>query len=282
MNEEFIFSKYVKSWLKFIPDRIKMGIKDRITKDPLLISKKEISRLEKEPRLSHTYTKLLGNRLELVDPYWFLWSYREIFIEQIYLFRSVNLVPFIVDCGSNIGLSVIYYKHLYPNAKILAFEPDEIIFQILQRNIKAFGLSDIITNQKAVWVDNKDLIFKPDGSLGGKLVEKIIKDETIQVQSVRLKDYLNTRVDFLKIDIEGAENVVLKDCAGALDCVDNLFIEYHGEPDRPQNLHEILEILQLAGFRYHIKDANPIKYPFLKEFRNNYFDLQLNIFGYRV
>jgi hypothetical protein len=63
-----------------------------------------------------------------------------------------------------------------------------------------------------------------------------------------LRDLLDSPVDFLKIDIEGAEYAVLKDCRDRLQNVRNLFVEYHAAPDEPQRLNEMLSWFSEAGF----------------------------------
>ena len=101
------------------------------------------------------------------------------------------------------------------------------------------------------------------------------------VETVRLNQYLKMDIDFLKIDVEGAELRIIKDCRDDLERVQNIFIEYHGNRSRKQRLHEMLHIIQQAGFRYHVQDANPINHPFIERERGNLYDLQLNIFGFR-
>ncbi len=49
--------------------------------------------------------------------------HREIFVELQYYFRARRPDPVIVDGGSNIGMSVLFFKALYPDARVLAFEP---------------------------------------------------------------------------------------------------------------------------------------------------------------
>lgn len=96
-----------------------------------------------------------------------------------------------------------------------------------------------------------------------------------------MRDYLSTEIDFLKIDIEGAEYEVLKDCADLLFNVKNLFIEYHVLPNEAQHLHDILNWVNAAGFKYYIKEAwNNMTYPYMKSY-NDYYQMQLNIFCYR-
>ena len=88
---------------------------------------------------------------------------------------------------------------------------------------------------------------------------------------------------FLKIDIEGAEIEVIKDCAENLDKVCNIFIEYHSFIGTRQLLDEILLILVDKNFRFFIKPVNDRIQPFINRTNKNYpqCDLQLNIFAYK-
>ena len=52
-----------------------------------------------------------------------------------YEFQSDRDDPFIIDCGSEIGIVTFVFKVQYPNAKILCFEPDPIAFKFLEKNI---------------------------------------------------------------------------------------------------------------------------------------------------
>jgi FkbM family methyltransferase len=223
----------------------------------------------------------MGKRIELTDSFWYLHSYHELFGDQIYKFEAKRLAPLIIDCGANIGMSVIYLKYLYPAARVIAFEPDPEIFRVLQRNVEAFQLDEVVLHCKAVWNRATTLSFLPDGGVGGRLVSDEGKKKSIEVEAVRLRDFLSQPVDFLKIDVEGAEYEVVRDICEKLEVVDHLFVEYHGATDEAQTLHEILEMIQKAGFRYHIKEANPVQSPLVKEKRNKLYDLQLNIFGFR-
>src|SRR5215475_2749877 len=65
----------------------------------------------------------------------FYYLYKDIFENRVYHFDAWRSDPLIVDCGSNIGMSVLYYKQEHPLARIIAFEPDPAIFRYLQENI---------------------------------------------------------------------------------------------------------------------------------------------------
>lgn len=240
-----------------------------------------LKKLKNTPRYTPTFTTLLGHELELVDSASFLFMYREIFEQEIYKFKSRILEPFIIDCGANIGLSSIYFKQLYPNSNIIAFEPDIEVFKVLQENTRKLKLSKISIVNKAVWNSETMLEFMSEGADGGRVVQLEDKRRRYQVQTVRLRDYLNQTVDFLKLDIEGAETEVLQDCQDLLINVEHLFVEYHSFINQAQTLHIIVNILSEAGFRIHIHPPITSPQPFYH--RNVYLgmDMQLNIFAFR-
>jgi FkbM family methyltransferase len=208
----------------------------------------------------------------------------EVFQDEIYKFTTSNKEPLIIDCGANLGMSIIYFKKLYPDAKIIAFEADKNIFNFLEKNVRSFGLKNVELINKAVWNANEDLIFMEEGGAGGRIENGNNNSDLkmTRVQGIKLNQFLREKVDFLKIDIEGAEFEVLEDCKEELKNVENLFIEYHSFESKTQKLHTILEIIQNAGFRYYIKEAYNCKHPFFKRDLNFGMDLQLNIFCYRT
>jgi hypothetical protein len=81
---------------------------------------------------------------------------------------------------------------------------------------------------------------------------------------VQLSEFINQKVDFLKIDIEGAELSVLKEIQGKLNMVKYIFIEYHSVVNKEQEFDLLLSILKKEGFRVHIKVAYSAKYPFIE------------------
>lgn len=262
----------------------KAGIKifKSIGKDNFIIKSIETLRLYSLPRKAITTVRVGKKDLHIVNPEWTLFSFKEIFDDEVYRFASENSSPLIIDCGSNIGLSIIYFKSLYPTARVLGFEPDPVIFSLLKENITEFDLSDVELFQKAVWIENSDrMSFIQDKGLGGRLAEQSPAQGTVMIETVRLKDLLVCPVDLLKLDIEGAEFDVISDVRQELMVVKSLFVEYHSKSEKPQQLGQMLEILRNAGFRYHIKDAYPIAHPFIKNERRSGFDVQLNIYAYR-
>jgi len=223
--------------------------------------------------------KVFGNPVSFSAPFWFLHSLNEIFIDEVYKFAPSQEKLKIIDCGANIGLSVIYLKKLFPNASITAIEPDKKVFSQLEKNLENFKFSNVELLNVAAWTNNVPISFESDGGLGGKISDK--ETNSTLVQTVRLKNLLQEKIFFLKMDIEGAEYEVLKDIKEELKNVENLFIEFHNDFEEQNTLAEILTWIDEAGFKYYIKEAwNNMRNPFMKSYQGGY-HMQLNIFCYR-
>ena len=249
------------------------------------LSKADYFRLLRYPGgyLKPTTTNFRGHVTHFTSPYWFLHSVQEIFIDEVYKFVPAHDAPVIVDCGANIGLSVIYFKANWPKANIIAFEPDPSVCELLRKNVAERDLGGVDIRNNAVWIDGSKMHFEIEGALGGKLSDTKADDRArIEVDAFRLRDLLDGPIDFLKIDIEGAEYEVLKDCRDRLKNVSNLFVEYHGSPDKPPRLNEILTWCSDAGFRYYINEASQLQpHPFVSR-GSSPFEMQLNISCYRT
>ncbi len=221
-----------------------------------------------------------GRPFRVPDAMSFLWQYHEIFYQQAYNFKPASEQPVIIDCGSNVGLSVLYFKSIFPNSKILAFEADTAVFEYLKQNV-APQHPEVSLNQKAIWINNDGVKFQSEGSDGGS----IASDSGAAVESVRLRDQLQQfeKIDFLKIDIEGAESEVLNDCWDELSRVENLFFEYHSYLNRDQELGRMLVELEKQGFRYFVKTEKDRATPLVNHGLNgeSEMDMRLNVYCYR-
>lgn len=242
-------------------------------------AQRELKRLKHTPRYTPTTATLHGRPVSVPDACTYLVGMEEIFQKGIYEFRATTTNPLILDCGANIGLSVIYFKLLHPDSRVIAFEPDPAIFQTLEKNVASFELNNVELRQAAVWTENGSVAFMQEGGFSGHI--QTGSSQTVSVPSLRLRDQLADPVDFLKVDIEGAEFDVILDCADRLSNVDRLFIEYHSKADKPQRLDELLTVIRQAGFRYQIQEAYVARKPFLTHPVMMGMDLQLNLFCFR-
>jgi len=245
------------------------------------IQQKELDRIAKLPRYTKLETAILGANFIVPDSASFVFMFKEIFFEHIYKFNADKNKPFIIDCGANIGLSVIYFKQLYPEATVIAFEPDDQIFDILSKNISSFKFNDVQLINKGLWNKEGKLSFKREGADAGQInFKNEASDYSIEV--TKLSFYLKQKVDFLKIDIEGAEVTVLEECKAELSNVKYIFIEYHSFIKQEQHLDKVFSILKSSGFRTYV-DCPGLhsKNPFMHINTYNGMDMQLNIFGIR-
>lgn len=239
---------------------------------------RELNRITGLPRRVSGHTDLAGRELAFIDGPSFASAYRAIFEAHIYRFAPTGPAPRIIDCGANIGLAIVYWKHLFPDCRITAFEPDESALVALKENCSRYDDVELI--QAAVWTSEGEERFLPDGADAGRLD---IGSTTagMMVRTVRVQDWLSEPVDLLKLDIEGSEVAVLEDCSDQLRAVDNVFLEYHGFSERAQDLDIALRILSSAGFRWHIQPEYVAPTPFLSTPTDAGMDQRLNIFAFR-
>jgi len=242
----------------------------------------QLSQVKSLPRFKEGTISILGKPLRYVDSASFAFMYEEIFRQGIYEFESKKDNPLIVDAGANIGLSIIYFKRLFPAAKIIAFEPDSHIFSVLKDNVSAYQLDNTVLINKALWKEETTLSFHSEGADAGRLDKNREGSKNELVETDLLSKYLNQQVDMLKIDIEGAELEVLLECKNELRNIKNIFIEYHSFKDSPQQLGHLLDILKQNGFRYQIQNTAFIsKQAFVKRREDYGMDMQLNIYGFK-
>lgn len=178
--------------------------------------------------------------------------FKEIFIKKTYHFSTVNNSPVIFDCGANVGLATIYFKSIYPNSKVIAFEADAITHNILRNNL--IDYSNVTTYQKALVDFEGEIKFfynkQEAGDLGMSINERYFKDFEI-VPATKLSNYIETEVDLLKLDIEGAEDLVIKDLISSkkIRYIKQMIIEYHYQDlKKPSKIGKFIRDLEENNF----------------------------------
>ncbi len=182
------------------------------------------------------------------------------FIDREYWFATDAERPFVIDCGANIGTATLFFKTLFPTADIVAFEPDPRAFEALQANVRDNHLANVAIHQAAVGgTDGRAALYVGPALPGtgqASLYAPTQRVGTTEVDVVRVSRFIDRQVDFLKIDIEGAEMDVLRDLAetGKLAFVRQMVIEYHHHmrPDEDR-ISELFRLLEDAGFGYVIR-----------------------------
>ncbi|MBI4843577.1 MAG: FkbM family methyltransferase [Nitrospirae bacterium] len=214
--------------------------------------------------LNITGERFLGYKVSFLNYEAFWGLFNEIFIHKEYAFDASNKTPLIIDCGSNFGLSVLFFKKYYPGSRIIAFEPHAETFELLRENVLNNGLSeDVILHNAALndaeglssFYSDLDKTATTGMSLTARLQDKGKRIKEEEVSSVLLSDYINGEIDFLKMDIEGSETAVLRELSdkSKLGLVKEMVIEYHYDMINPGNdLAILLEIVKGGSFRYVI------------------------------
>lgn len=163
-------------------------------------------------------------------------TYDQVFINEEYAFSVGTQPKVIVDAGANIGLASIFFANKYPEAKIIAIEPERSNFEFLRENVKPYP--QIIPLQAALWNKTEEInLIDPGLGKWGFMTEGNLSSEGLHgstchtVKAVTMddimKDYGLEKVDILKIDIEGAEKEVFADTSSWIGRVDAIIIELH-------------------------------------------------------
>ena len=231
-------------------------------------------------RYQETIVKLLGDDFKIADGQSFYWSYREIFLDGIFKFESSNAQPLIIDCGSNFGTSIVYFKYLYPNSKVLGVEADPVIYQLLEWNINLRGYKNVKLYNNAVTADREPVKFFHEGADGGRTfpLPSSSTKGVFTVEPILLDDLIQKHIDFLKMDIEGDEVEVICSSMKLAD-VDQMLIEYHSFKDSKQGLGKLLEKLTSLNFRYYLHTKFCSPRPLTEKSLQLGMDLQINIFA---
>ena len=128
-------------------------------------------------------------------------------------------------------MASIYFTHRYPEAKIIAIEPEASNFAVLVKNVQPYPT--IIPIHAALWNrDGEISVSEPDPSTGfsGKWGFVTHEGPGVKVRAISMPTLMGEMgirsVDLLKVDIEGAEKEVFEACTWIQD-IRALMIELH-------------------------------------------------------
>lgn len=160
---------------------------------------------------------------------------RQVLMERHYEFPLMPHPRVIVDAGANIGLSAVFFANKYPGAVIIAIEPEDSNFEMLQRNAQPY--SQIKPMKAALWNEDKliSLVDPGQGAHGFQTVGEnagqcplLGLTQAMKLETL-MKDRGFDRIDILKIDIEGAEKEVFEDSANWISHVGVVLAELHDD-----------------------------------------------------
>ncbi|MEH1849655.1 MAG: FkbM family methyltransferase [Nostoc sp.] len=195
----------------------------------------------------------IGGRIEIrPQPTTDIMTAYEIFVAEAYEkpLQVPNIYPkFIVDIGANVGHSLIYWANLYPESKLIAFEPHPdhllMIYKNLHQNsllnrVLVVGSAVSNRNAKSFLTDNEN-------------ESAVVDDYKPGTFSIKVRDLFeeigNETVDLLKIDIEGGEYPIFADQRFEKLDVRMIVMEWHNTDEVPNGLDWSKQRLVSLGYQ---------------------------------
>lgn len=161
----------------------------------------------------------------------------------------------VIDVGANVGYHTLLMADLVGSrGRVYAFEPTPKTFSLLKKNIELNGFRNVTSVQKAV--SNKTgtvklYLCKSDGS--NKIFDSGENKSFVEVETVRLDEAVPGKVDFVKIDVEGIECLVLEGMTEILKQDVKLIVEFVPEAEKETGINPVktLQLLKGSGFKIY-------------------------------
>lgn len=142
-------------------------------------------------------------------------------LNEVWIHKSYNpkgfeikLDDIVVDIGAHAGIFTILASYYAKKGKVYSFEPMKENFELLKENIRLNSANNVQAINKAVSDKNGKLKFyvSQTKNKGQNSIFKLGESQKeIRIEKISFKDFLKAipKIDFLKIDCEGAEYEIL-------------------------------------------------------------------------
>lgn len=174
-----------------------------------------------------------------------LQSALELAVGDCYQLSRVPAPDLIVDAGANVGLFTLAASALWPDAVIVVVEPSPDNLAAIRRNLAANQIRNRIEFVEAALTETgEDVQFYVRDSNQGSLDDNIPYNGVLRLHGERLSDILRRHRGsklLLKLDIEGSEIGVLRECRPLLETYSEatIVLELHNKPAAEPILHQI-------------------------------------------
>ncbi len=165
----------------------------------------------------------------------------------------------VVDVGAHFGYFALFaFKNLPPSAKILAVEAEKGNLDVLKANIVANGCQNISAHYLAMAGESGERTLHRSRAENNSLLQDYaLLDDTnegVTVSALSLGEFMEqnalNRIDFLKLDCEGAEyEILLKASNEVLAKIETISMEFHDLKTLENSSWKLVERLESAGFR---------------------------------
>ncbi|HEY1073978.1 FkbM family methyltransferase [Brevundimonas sp.] len=155
----------------------------------------------------------------LLDGLWESWL-------TVFMARQVKPGMNVVDAGANHGYYTLLFADLVgAQGKVAAFEPNPPIARLLRQSVavNGFGARTTVFEKALVADDDVELVFHAvaDEPKNARIVDPVYasNQSTLVIQGARLDTLLAdwSRVDFMKVDVEGAEEAMIRGATSILE-----------------------------------------------------------------
>lgn len=153
-----------------------------------------------------------------------------LFVRREYAVPAVNPKR-ILDLGGNIGAADIFFHSLYPDAEIITIEPLPDNLRILHKNLKANGVSGRVIAAAVSSKPGKARFYLSEADCSSLIPREQMSGKAIDVDCITVPEIMRQAgwdsIDILKVDIEGGEKPLFKDCAEWIGKVGMIIGELH-------------------------------------------------------
>jgi FkbM family methyltransferase len=187
--------------------------------------------------------------------------------------RFVQPGQLVVEVGANIGAHTVFLaRQVGPRGAVIAFEPQRIIYQTLCGNLALNSIPNVHCFKVAVGAAPGSVFVPPInywtvGNFGGVPLGGYTEGESVPV--VTLDSFDLDRCHFLKVDVEGMEEDVLRGAAGLIARNRPVLYVENDKPDKSQSLTRHIDSLGYQMYWHRPRYFNPL----------NYFGNQQNVFA---
>jgi len=184
--------------------------------------------------------------------------------ETFWFLRTVKPGDTIVDAGANVGYYTLIGSRLVGDkGKVYAFEPEPANFELLQKNVRLNGLTNNVVLERKALSNRKGTVklFIADKNKGDHRIYQPEGESrpSIDVEAVRLDEYFKDHkpgIDFIKMDTQGAEGVILEGMTGLLEGRADgptIFMEFwpHGLKGMGTDAGGLLKTLQSYKYKFY-------------------------------
>ncbi len=183
------------------------------------------------------------------------------------IMNEVNEGDIVLDIGANIGyFTLIFAKLVGEKGKVYAFEPDPENFSLLKKNVEENGHKNVVLLQKAVSSENGTIkLYLSEENKGNhRIFDSQRGRKSIDVETVKLDDFFKNYsgdINFVKIDVEGAEIGAIQGMSGLLQKYNNIkmITEFHphGIEEYGHLPEDYLDLLR--GYDFELYNINEEK-----------------------